>query len=178
MRRTFAILTLIGLSFLLVACGGSAEPEEVEFTIEMTEFSYTPDTINLKVGQAVTFNLVNAGQLEHELMIGQEVAMDNSLPVGYEMDFFEHAGVEPVVMMDMHMDEEGEHEEADHEMAGHEEGEHAHHGFMVAVPHEDSATMTFTVTEDMVGTWEIGCFLQNGAHYFSHMTGTIVIEEA
>jgi plastocyanin len=174
---------------LLVACGGNSEPEEVEFTIEMSEFSYTPDTIELKVGQTVTLNLVNKGQLEHEVMFGREVLMDNSLPSGYELDLFEHAGVEPNVMMEMHMEEheEAEHDadEADHEEAEHDDdeaehaddmAEHGHSGFMVALTNEDTATMTFTVTEEMVGTWEIGCFLQSGSHHLAGMKGSLEVD--
>jgi plastocyanin len=150
------------LVFLLVACGGNSEPEEVEFTIEMSEFSYSPDTIELKVGQTVTLNLVNVGQLEHEVMFGREVLLDNSLPSGYELDLFEHAGIEPSVVMEMHMEEheEAEHEEAEHaaDEAEHEEAEHV------------------MVTEEMVGTWEIGCFLQSGSHHLAGMKGSLEVD--
>jgi hypothetical protein len=47
---------------------------------------------------------------------------------------------------------------------------------MVSLANEDRATMTFTITEDMVGTWEIGCFLQDGAHYLADMKGSLVVE--
>jgi uncharacterized cupredoxin-like copper-binding protein len=95
MKPQFRILLIAIMAILLVACSAESEPEEVEYTIEMTEFSYAPEDIELKVGQTVTLNLVNLGQLDHEIMIGREVKMDNSLPAGYELDMFEHAGVEP-----------------------------------------------------------------------------------
>ena len=199
MKPQFRILLIAIMAILLVACSAESEPEEVEYTIEMTEFSYAPEDIELKVGQTVTLNLVNLGQLDHEIMIGREVKMDNSLPAGYELDMFEHAGVEPVVVMEMHENEhvEAEHEEAEdsHDEAEHEEDEHVqdeaeheegeddhaetghnHDGFMVSLANEDRATMTFTITEDMVGTWEIGCFLQDGAHYLADMKGSLVVE--
>jgi plastocyanin len=105
MKPQFRILLIAIMAILLVACSAESEPEEVEYTIEMTEFSYAPEDIELKVGQTVTLNLVNLGQLDHEIMIGREVKMDNSLPAGYELDMFEHAGVEPVVVMEMHENE-------------------------------------------------------------------------
>lgn len=186
MKRTFRCLVIAVLAILLVACGGNSEPENVEFTIEMSEFSYSPETIELKVGQTVTFNLVNKGQLEHEVMFGRELMMDHSLPAGYELDLFEHAGIEPSVTMEMHMDEheEGEHEEGEHHEDEHGDeaehaddmDEHAHSGFMVALKNEDTATMTFTVTEEMVGTWEIGCFLQNGSHHLAGMQGSLEVD--
>ena len=49
-------------------------------------------------------------------------------------------------------------------------------GFMVMLPPNSAEqTISFTVTEEMVGTWEIGCFELNGVHYDSGMLGTLVI---
>jgi plastocyanin len=49
---------------------------------------------------------------------------------------------------------------------------------MVKVPvSDDIYTMSFTVTEDMVGEWEIGCFLLDGVHYNSGMVGTLRVEK-
>ena len=39
-----------------------------------------------------------------------------------------------------------------------------------------STTLTFTVTEDMVGEWEIGCFEEDGLHYDDGMKGKLVIK--
>jgi uncharacterized cupredoxin-like copper-binding protein len=78
---------------------------------------------------------------------------------------------------DEHMDED-EHMEGDehYEDEHMEEGEHAHSGFMVLVPAAiDTYTMSFTVTEDMLGEWEIGCFLLDGVHYISGMVGTLTV---
>ena len=75
---------------------------------------------------------------------------------------------------DEHMDEEGEQMEGMEGDEHMEEGEHAHSGFMVTVPAaKDTYTMSFTVTEDMLGEWEIGCFLLDGVHYDSGMVGTL-----
>lgn len=32
-----------------------------------------------------------------------------------------------------------------------------------------------TVTEDMIGEWEVGCFLQDGVHYDAGMHGTLIV---
>jgi uncharacterized cupredoxin-like copper-binding protein len=129
----------------------------------MTEFAFTPNTIEAKVGQEVTLNLVNKGALEHEIMFGHNVMMMNGLPNGYQEDMFASAGIEPEVMMagggmnDMAMAED-------------------HAGFMVLLPKNgDQATMTFTVTKDMVGEWEIGCFEQDGVHYNAGMVGKLIV---
>jgi hypothetical protein len=159
------------------------------------------------------------GGLEHELMIGQTPNTENGEPEGFVVDFFQSAGVEPVVggegaedlVMNMppadehtdeeeHMDE-GEHMDEEMEDTGdmdmedtgdmdmedtgdmegmdmEEDDMHMHSGWMFSVPAtQDEYTITFTVTEDMVGEWEIGCFLLSGdtAHYSLGMTGTLTV---
>lgn len=184
MRRAVIIFALILFGVTMAACGQGSK--QVEYTIEMTEFAYSPDRIEARVGDEVTIKLVNHGALDHELMIGDEVMEEDGIPVGFKHDMFE--GVEPVVHKE-HMDEhsEGEHtEESDEHMedqhteeaSEHEEGgEHMHEGFMVSLTGNTSeeATITFTVTEEMVGEWEIACFLDSGAHYSSGMKGVMVV---
>jgi uncharacterized cupredoxin-like copper-binding protein len=72
---------------ILVACG----TEKVEYTIELTEFAFSPDTLEVQVGQEVTLNLVNKGALQHEFMVGRNVMMMEGMANGFEMDFLEMA---------------------------------------------------------------------------------------
>ncbi|NIN36748.1 MAG: hypothetical protein GTO60_17315, partial [Gammaproteobacteria bacterium] len=80
--------------------------------------------------------------------------MMDGAPNGFEHDLF--AGIEPMVMKGGAMDEgmeDMDHHEDDmaHDMD--------HAGFMVVLPNgSEDATVTFTVTEDMLGEWEMGCF--------------------
>lgn len=179
-QSIFLVSMLIMVSALLVACGGQ-ESEPVAYQVEMSEFAFSPDTLEAKVGQEVTIELTNSGLLEHELMFGQEVMMMDNRPNGFEHDMFEDAGVEPVVAMPaMEMQEDEHTDEAEHQEGDeHSEDEagHEHEGFMVALPAEsmEKATITFTVTEDMVGEWEMGCFLQEGVHYDAGMKGTFIV---
>lgn len=193
MKKRIVFLAGVVVASVLVLAGCSSAPEPVELTVVMTEFAYEPATIELQVGQQVTINFINNGVQEHEFMVGHHVDDHDGFPNGFEEDFFENAGVEPVVVggmgdMDMDMgedhDEEGnmnmdeDHdEEGDMDMEnGMEMDGHAHSGFMVTVPEGDSSTsIQFTVTEDMVGEWEIGCFLQEGAHYEEGMHGTLIV---
>jgi ABC-type Zn2+ transport system substrate-binding protein/surface adhesin len=126
-------------------------------------------------------------------MFGREVMMMDNRPSGFEQDMFESAGVEPVVAMSAVEMQEDEHEEAEHqegdehEEAEHQEGDehseseagHEHEGFMVLLPAEakEVATITFTVTEDMLGEWEMGCFLQEGVHYDAGMKGKFIVTQ-
>lgn len=185
---TMLIVITTGL-LLLTACGDTSPPAPVNITIEMAEFSYSIhefDLMDLKVGQEVTLKLVNIGLLEHEIMFGRNmVAGGNGMPMGYEIDFFDQAGVEPTLEIteEVHQDDHGEEthaddlseEEMDHaeEVADHDgddDGEHEHSGFMVTLaPGADGYTIQFTITEEMIGEWEIGCFLLEGVHYAQGM---------
>ena len=157
-------------ALILAACSGQPPQadqnnEPVRYTIEMSEYAFTPPAIQAKVGQEVTLELINTGVLEHELMIGQEVKMTNSRPDGYQHEMFEAAKLEPVVMGGKAGDDDMGH--------GHG-GEHT--GFMVTVPMgAEKATVTFRVTEDMLGEWELGCFSQQGVHYDAGMKGTFIV---
>jgi len=161
MKRYVFFSLLIALGLFFVACSRKP-PEPVSFTIEMSEYAFEPDVIEVKVGQEVTLELVNMGQLPHELMFGREVMMMANRPNSYQVEMFASAGIEPEVMM---MEGEAQMEE--------EEG---HAGFMVLLGKTgDKATMTFTVTNDMVGEWEMGCFEQEGVHYDAGMVGKFVV---
>lgn len=195
--RLFGLLVAVTTAlFALSACGSSTQM--VDIRIDMAEFSYTPSTIELKVGQEVTITLLNVGALEHEVMIGRDVMKSDGMPDGYMVDFFEFAGVEPSIILpegmegmedmqevddhdedgDDHAEEEGEDHEDDGDDAGddhnEEETEHGHAGLMVTVqPGGEEVTLTFTVTEEMVGEWEIGCFFSG--HYEAGMNATLII---
>ena len=156
MRKLFIPIVLGGVALVLAACGGGT-PESVSYDINMTEYTYSPENLNLKVGQEVTLNLINSGQLQHEIMFGHEVMEMDNRPAGYRFDMFEASGVEPVVH------QEGEPvPEHDGEM---------NEGFIVALPIDG----TGTVTEDMVGEWEMGCFEQDGVHYDVGMKGIVTV---
>lgn len=170
-RKPNLLFSVIVLLLLMASC--SSAPGKLELTIEMNEFSFSPQDLEVQVGQEVVLHLVNVGALDHEIMFGREVEYEDGQPNGYESDMFEMAGVEPEVSMveSAHTDED-EHTEDEMEM----EEEHGHAGFMVEVPPGgDEYTIMFTVTEDMIGEWEIGCFDQNGVHYTAGMVGSLTV---
>lgn len=162
MKRPSWLLTVFLLAGMLLTACQSKTPEAVKFTIHMKEYSFTPSDIQVKVGQQVTLELVNDGTLAHELMIGKDVRMVDNHPAGFVTDLFKAAGVEPTISggsEEMSMDEAAE------------EGVTMVHLAKTG----DTATMTFTVTKAMVGTWEMGCFEQDGVHYTAGMKGTFTV---
>jgi plastocyanin len=170
-KKNHLTLSLIGIGLLLAACSGQSSPanqppEPVKYTVEMSEFAFSPNELQAKVGQEVTLELVNKGALAHELMIGREVKMHDSRPDGYQQDMFEVAHVEPKVMGGMQ----------GNMGMGSGDMQDEHSGFMITVPRGgDNAMITFTTTQDMVGEWEIGCFEQDGVHYDAGMNGRLLI---
>jgi len=91
------------------------------------------------------------------------------------IDFFEAGGVEPVVLGDVgHIDDHDENASTSMDaMMGSDDDEHD--GFMVLVPAQDTVTISFTVTEGMLGEWGMGCFLMNGMHYTAGMVGSLTV---
>ena len=162
MKQVYVAGLLIAVVILLAACGGGAT-QAVSYDIDMAEYSYSPERLNLKVGQEVTLNLSSSGQLQHEVMFGREMMKMDNRPAGYMEDMFESAGVEPEVTQD------GEPE--------HEHEEEMHSGFMLALPVDGTATMKFIVTKEMLGEWEMGCFEQDGVHYDAGMIGSVSVTE-
>jgi uncharacterized cupredoxin-like copper-binding protein len=163
MKRLVVIPFVLAAALALAACGGGGQVRltPVSFTIDMKEYTFTPTSLHLKVGQQVTLNLTNSGQLQHEIMFGREVMTDeNTRPVGYMVDMFATGGVTPQVS------QEGPEPEMEEE---------AHEGFLVILPVGGSATVTFPVTEAMVGQWEMGCFEQDGVHYDAGMKGPVTV---
>ena len=156
--------------FALSACG-SAAPEPLVMDITMSEFAFSPNVIEAKVGQQVTINMVNSGALQHEIMFGRDAMMMGGQPNGYEMDMFSMAGMQPSVTFSEGM--EGMQGDMVMGQSGMEHGGYS----VILPPGQQAAQMTLTVTEEMVGEWEFGCFEQDGVHYTAGMKGMMVVTQ-
>ena len=196
-RPTAAMILTV--SMLAAACGsggdggqasGAGGDPDAHIRVNMTEYGFGSDVIEVRAGQTVEFLLKNSGDLDHEFMIGREVtvAMDG-MATGFEHDFFE--GLMPIVdppeagmvMESMEMDMDGDSMDMDGDdgsmdmdmdmdMDGHDDG---HHGFMVTLAPGGTASVTVTIPDDAVGDWEIGCFRDKGTHWSSGMHATLRI---
>ena len=205
-RSTAAMILTV--SMLAAACGsggdggqasGAGGDPDAHIRVNMTEYGFGSDVIEVRAGQTVEFLLKNSGDLDHEFMIGREVtvAMDG-MATGFEHDFFE--GLMPIVdppeagmvMESMEMDMDGDDGsmdmdgddgsmdmdgddgsmDMDMDTDGHDDG---HHGFMVTLAPGGTASVTVTIPDDAVGDWEIGCFRDKGTHWSSGMHATLRI---
>jgi plastocyanin len=138
-------------------------PAPLVMTINMLEYKYIPNEIRIRVGQPVTLNLINKGSVPHEIVIGRELVKQNeTIPVGYETDLFILSGVIPNVTFSV----------ADSGSFKEDEG-----NYVLSLPAGASAELSFTVTQEMLGDWEIGCFEHVGVHYNGGMTGTLIVTQ-
>lgn len=115
--------------------------------ITMTEFGFSPRTITVTAGETVTFHLVNAGAIEHELMVGTHPTPSR----GYANDWLK--GAAPALAAHSHPGEE-------------------HLGEGVRVPADWSSTVKLVIPLEK-GTYEFGCFI--AGHYEAGMRGTLVV---
>lgn len=205
-KRSIAAGALLGTALLVVACGAASTPEPTAaptqdpvapvFEIKLSEFKFNPNRIELRVGQQVTFHVVNLGATEHEIMIGRNPLRDQNgvLGDGFEHDFFAMTEVQvegdaTVMGMggDMNMGSDDGMDMAGGEatpMATEEGmggmdmgGEEMANGGMVMFEPQQEATISFTVTEGMLGTWTMGCFeiSQNVVHFDEGMSGIVTV---
>lgn len=145
-RNTFLLLLLMaGTLLVLPACARlvAASPDaDGEIEIVMSDYTFEPDVIRLKVGQTVHLRLRNEGSKMHEFMAGRDVQVHGNFTEPFTHDFFAGLDLEitgpGMVMgrgdMEMEMDMDGMEMEGDAmEMEGDdhedemqmEEGEHA-----------------------------------------------------
>ena len=184
---------------------GSVEPNasgEVVFTL--TDNAISPSVVRVKPGQTVRFIIKNEGAHVHEFMVGRDPIkgkdyLTERVWTPWGEDFFE--GVDVMVSgdgmamgfsgmdgMDMGADAGGDMTTTTMDMgADGTQDEEAHaedEGGMVLLepgaPGSSEAgqfsVMEFTVPDDAVGTWVIGCFQEAGQHYEDGMSATLIVE--
>ena len=140
-----------------LALAQDAEPTQLR--IEMGEFYFQVegqeqnDAIVLQAGQPYELVFANVGTMEHEVLIGRELLVEDGVPDGYETNLLD------AVVTDVYEDDWMV------RMSGMIEFE---------LEEGESITMLVTVPEDLVGTWEIGCFIPG--HYQAGMKASFVIE--
>ena len=77
MKRSWIVMAVVGV-LALAACGGGSSTASSGSTIKITmrDNSYEPASIQVRKGEAVTFEFTNAGAVVHEAFIGDQAAQD------------------------------------------------------------------------------------------------------
>ena len=60
--------SLLVVTLLLTACGGTTQPA-TEITLDAKEFSYSPLSVTVPVGEPVMLTMKNSGAVEHDFVI-------------------------------------------------------------------------------------------------------------
>lgn len=92
-RVLFLVVLLLAGALLLAACGGSesASSSDQRLRVEGGEFEFSPSTIELEVGKAVTLEFVNTGTTEHDLQVMEMPATGAGHGHGSDGDVHAHA---------------------------------------------------------------------------------------
>ncbi|MBI4278744.1 MAG: cupredoxin domain-containing protein [Armatimonadetes bacterium] len=185
-KRFRRFLRIAGMALVMWSLAGVAwaSPSPASVTITMSEHKFEPQRVTVRAGSTVTIRLVNKGILDHEFMVGRTVTKGGpggNLPDGYMHDFFDGLTVSAVSASGVARFEAGEAkvtgEAAKTLMAAPKEMEmeHGHHGFMITLKPKGQAVIRLVVPASRAGSWEIGCFEQNGSHYLAGMKGTFTV---
>ena len=151
---------VLGLVAAVAAMGHAGVTDErVVVRIEMGEFYFQEEgqernaPIVLLAGQRYEIVFVNVGVMEHEVLIGRDVVVEDGIPDGYEINLLDAIEVDVV----------GE---------GWEVGTS---GFVeVELEAGKTVVLHFTLPDSAIGTWEIGCFIPG--HYQAGMLAPLVVE--
>ena len=160
MPKRFRFVPLLATALVAVASFAFAQSSErIEVVIELREFSFTVAggeenaTIVLQAGQPYSVVFQNVGMMEHEVLVGRAVLSEDGVPDGYETNLLDAVPVDVVGA----------------------EWEVGTSGFVeVELEAGESVTIHFTLPVELVGTWEIGCFIPG--HYQAGMRAPIVVE--
>lgn len=148
MRAVIGVLAIGTLGAFAFAQDGMA----TELRIEMGEFYFQlegqerNEAIVLEAGVPYVLSFVNVGSMEHEVLIGQGLLVEDDIPDGYETNLFEG------VVLDVTGDDW-----------------FVRVGGMIEFELEEgeSVTLEVTVPDSRIGVWEIGCFIPG--HYQAGM---------
>lgn len=166
-RRTFTTL-IVALLVAIAASPAIAQGLEREITILMGEMYFQAEggeanaPIDLETGVPYRITFENVGDVVHRVKFGRGVMAEEGSPYAYSEDLFSYVRVRVIGTS-------GEQQFA------------VDTDFLGELDLEPGATveMTFTLTNDKQGEWEIGCFVpstvNNPNHWLAGMRAPLVV---
>lgn len=166
------------------------------YTIAMEDYAFSPSNLTWRAGETVELTIVNRSQSRpgkpHEIMFGrgplreegpfgvvQGDGFNDPLLAGLAVELLGGSGV-TMVMTGLETTLTGVDPAALMPPMGAGGMQPMRMGavdFMAVVDPGGSLTFRFTVP-DRPGTWEFGCFQQDGQHYLNGMKGTVTVVAA
>jgi uncharacterized cupredoxin-like copper-binding protein len=163
MKSTLGVVSMCALAIFFRGAEVQAqshdhETDPVMIEVTMADFSYSPAVLRIPAGRPVMLVFTNMGVVEHEFMAGRTAVSGD-----FAVDLFENVDVEM-----------GSADVADHDHAEHMHAEgQDDHGTMIVVEPGARGSMTFELSADLRGEWEMACFIPG--HYDGGMHGTVVV---
>lgn len=153
----FALFSIVLLA--MTASAFAQDAERIEVVIELHEYNFTVAggeanaPIVFQAGQPYSVVFTNEGMMEHEVLIGRTVLVEDGVPDGYETNLLDAIEVDVVG----------------------DDWEVGTSGFVeVELEPGESVTIHFTLPAELIGTWEIGCFIPG--HYQAGMLAPVIVE--
>ena len=155
--RFFALLS--GALVAVASFAFAQSADRIEVVIELREFNFTVAggeanaPIVFNAGQPYSVVFSNVGMMEHEVLIGRTVVVEDGVPDGYETNLLDAIPVN---------------------IDG-DDWEVGTSGFIeVELEPGESVEIHFTLPAELIGTWEIGCFVPG--HYQAGMLAPVIVE--
>ncbi|MDZ7802105.1 MAG: hypothetical protein U5K81_15105 [Trueperaceae bacterium] len=158
-RRSLGTVLVVVVMMLAGSAAFAQESERTVVRIEMGEYYFQiegqeqNEAIVLEAGRPYEFVFANVGTMEHEVLVGRDLVMVDGAPDGYETNLLDAVDVD-VVGDDWEVGTSGLIE--------------------IELEEGESVTIHVTVPSELIGTWEIACFVPG--HYEAGMKAPFVIE--
>jgi len=182
MRPATAIIPLCALAMFFRIGEVQAQNHEhagkpVVIEMTMADFSFSPAILRIPAGRPVKLVFENTGAMEHEFMAGRttvngDFATDLFANIDVEMGSEDAANHDPADAAAHDHPEPATHVHADPAEHMHAEGQDGH-GTMIGVGAGARRSMTFELPADLLGEWEMACFIPG--HYDGGMHGTVIV---
>lgn len=163
-RTSLLVAALVGIAVLLIVLvpepTRAGHPDaEGRLDVELVIRDFEPNQLVLPAGEPLTLTFVNHSDVGHVVAFGRgTVATESGHPAAPEADMLEGVSVEA--------------EPFDALVAPTDE----HPWTAFEIEQDETVTLRFTIPDDRVGEWELGCFTARGCYYEGGFRADVTVE--